>query len=404
MHDTPWSPTMPALTKAQQKQVQAAEDSFNRTYSAQYKNERWEGSLRPALLAPTRYAVLINRYEADSIPSTFAESDTADLQLIGFPPASGTTTSGLAPETGKISRLISYQRTKTAETAESSTAEAPFPAPQAVSGQGTASPSLMTHWNLDAASLLAVSILNPQPGDRVLDLCAAPGGKSLSLAQLLRPSDFDHAAPSLNGGCLHSNEIDNARNKRLAANLQSYLPAPLFKNGEVKVLKSDGTEQNAAQSLPLGLGGYDKVLVDAPCSSERHVLHAHSKARQGGRVADEMASWRSGQSKKTAKIQAAILMTALRAVKLGGRVLYATCSLSDEENDSVIEKGQELVAKERKKYGTRWDVAVKSGDLAGKGVEEWAESTKHGWIVLPDHPRGGRWGPLFFAVLEKVAA
>ncbi|ETS83174.1 hypothetical protein PFICI_05050 [Pestalotiopsis fici W106-1] len=394
---------MPALTKAQQKQIQAAEESFNRTYANQYSDERWQNSLRPALLAPTRYAVLINRYEADGIPSTFTENDTRDLQRVSFPLDLGSAASEhseVVSSGDDQTRLIAYQRASTAETAESSISEAPFPPPHSVSGS---SPHLMTHWNLDAASLLAVSILNPTPGDKVLDLCAAPGGKSLSLAQLLRPANFDPAAPSLGGGCLHSNEIDNARNKRLAANLQSYLPASFFKSGEVKVLKLDGTEQNAAQSLPLGLGGYDKVLLDAPCSSERHVLHAHHKARQGGRVADEMASWRSGQSKKTAKIQAAILMTALRAVKVGGTVLYATCSLSSDENDDVIEKAKELVAKEKKKYAIRWDMSVRSGDLMSKGVEQWAESTKNGWIALPDHPSGGRWGPLFFAVLQKVA-
>ncbi|KAH6659603.1 S-adenosyl-L-methionine-dependent methyltransferase [Truncatella angustata] len=388
---------MPALTKAQLKQVQAVEDSFNRTYTSQYGVERWEGSLRHALTAPTRYAVLINRYESDNIPSTFTENDMNDLQLINFETGDDFITPGSEP------RLISYQRSITAETSESSASEAPFPAPQAISSKETTTP-LMTHWNLDAASLLAVSILAPKPGDKVLDLCAAPGGKSLAAAQLLRPSNFDPAAPSLLGGCLHSNEIDNARNKRLASNLQSYLPAQFFNTGEVKVLKLDATSPNAAQSLPLGTGGYDKVLLDAPCSSERHVLHAHSKAKRGGRVADEMASWRSGQSKKIAKIQAAILMTALRAVKIGGKVLYATCSLSNEENDAVIEKGIELVAKEQKKYGTRWNVAVRRGDLAGYGLEEWAECTRHGWIVLPDHPSRGRWGPLFFAVLEKVAA
>lgn len=393
---------MPALTKAQQKQIQAAEDSFNRTNAVQYGDERWENSLRPALMSPTRYAVLINGYETNGIPSTFNENDTTGLELIEFPQSSGTVTDSNSQSNGS-SCLVSYQRKKTAETAESSVAESSFPTPQVATGKDVSSSSLMTHWNLDAASLLAVSVLNPQPSDKVLDLCAAPGGKSIALAQLLRPSTFDHTTPSLDGGCLHSNEIDNTRNKRLTANLQLYLPAPLFQTGEIKVLKMDGTEQNAAQSLPLGLGGYDKVLVDAPCSSERHVIHAHSKARQGGRVADEMASWRSGQSKKAAKIQAALLMTALRAVKVGGKVLYATCSLSNEENDSVIEKSKELVAKERKKYGVRWDVSVESSGLSGNGIEQWAESTKHGWIVLPDHPSAGRWGPLFFAVLKKVA-
>ncbi|CAJ2504815.1 Uu.00g122090.m01.CDS01 [Anthostomella pinea] len=373
---------MPALTKAQRKQVEAAEEAFNRTYAVQFDQERWQQTLYPALMAPTRYATLINRYATPGRPDVFTEDENKAMETVNLP--------GRTDQSSERS-FVSYQWC----TAE---ADKTFPPPQA-----DPSTRLMTHWNLDAASLLAVHILGPKPGDKLLDFCAAPGGKSVALAQMLRPEGFDGASPSLAGGCLHSNELNNARNKRLTSNLQSYLPEALFKTGEVKVLKLDGTEASAAQSLSLGPGGYDKVLLDAPCSSERHVIHANAKARQGGRVADEMASWRSGQSKKMAKTQAALLMTALKAVRVGGSVLYATCSLSNEENDGVVEKGIELVGKERKKFGIRWNLAVRSGDLAGRGLEQWAEATKHGWMVLPDHPSGGKWGPLFFALLEKVA-
>lgn len=377
---------MPPLTKAQRKQAQAAEDSFNRTYALQYGEERWQQTLYPALAAPTRYAFLVNHYATASIPKVLSEDEVQRLQLIPLPKQE-------EQSEQTLDRLASYQW-RTVEN------EVPFPQPQIDPATG-----LMTHWNLDAASLLAVTILDPKPWDKVLDLCAAPGGKSVALSQLLQPPDFNASSPSLAGGCLHSNEVNNARNKRLASNLQTYLPGPLFKSGEVKVLKLDGTDANAAiQSLPLGSGGYDKVLLDAPCSSERHVIHAHAKAKQGGRVVDEMASWRSGHSKKMAKTQAALLMTALKAVRVGGSVLYATCSLSNEENDGVIEKGIELVQKDKKKLGIKWDITVRSATLAGKGLDQWAEPTRHGWIALPDHPGGGKWGPLFFALLEKVAA
>lgn len=372
---------MPPLTKAERKQAQAAEDSFSRTYALQYGNERWQQTLYPALAAPTRYAILVNRYATPSMPKVFSEDEVEKLQPIPL------------PQHHQPSHQLAAYQWSTPE------AEAPFPQPQTDPTTG-----LMTHWNLDAASLLAVTIMGPQPGDKVLDLCAAPGGKSVAISQFLRPAGLDASSPSLAGGCLHSNEVNNARNKRLASNLQTYLPEPLFKNGDVKVLKLDGTDIAIIQNLPLGPGGYDKVLLDAPCSSERHVIHAHTKAKQGGRVADEMASWRSGHSKKMAKTQAALLMTALRAVRVGGSVLYATCSLSNEENDGVIEKAIELIQKERKKLGIKWDIAVRSGTLASMGLAQWAEPTKHGWIVLPDHPGEGKWGPLFFALLEKIAA
>ncbi|KAI1263272.1 S-adenosyl-L-methionine-dependent methyltransferase [Xylariaceae sp. FL1019] len=371
---------MPGLTKAQKKQAQAAEDSFNRTYAVQYGEGRWQSSLYPALAAGTRYAALINGFAAKSVDEVITEDRIAKLQNISFPHSTPDPTS-----------LMSYQWSAIEDI------EATFPQPQTDSSSG-----LMSHWNLDAASLLAVTILGPKPGTKVLDLCAAPGGKSVALAQCIRPENYDRTLPSLGGGCLHSNELNNGRNKRLTSNLQSYLPEPLFKSGDVKILKFDGTEAFTTQTLSLGPGGYDKVLLDAPCSSERHVIHAHVKATKSGRIADEMASWRSGQSKKMAKTQAALLLTALKAVRVGGQVLYATCSLSNEENDGVIEKGMELVQKEQKKFGIKWKLAVCSADLAEKGLADWAEPTRHGWLVLPDHPSGGKWGPLFFALLEKV--
>lgn len=87
--------------------------------------------------------------------------------------------------------------------------------------------------------------------------------------------------------------------------------------------------------------------------------------------------------------------------------MYATCSLETGENDGVVEKALAWAGKEVKK-GARWTVKV--GFKAGEGdarLEEeleakWAERTKYGWIVLPDHPSGGRWGPLFFCLLTKV--
>ncbi|KAF2723505.1 S-adenosyl-L-methionine-dependent methyltransferase [Polychaeton citri CBS 116435] len=382
---------MPALTKAAQKQAQAAEDSFNRTYATQYGNERWSNSLYPALAAPTRYAALVNQYAAtESLPEFLTKlcltnsvaGALSGLEIVDLP-------SNNKDQDSK--RMVTYQAKLSHEGAASPPTEVQFPAPQVAHHKNPAL-RLMTHWNLDAASLLAVHLLSPQPGDKVLDLCAAPGGKSITMAQLLRSPTSTPEKPSLGNGCLHSNELDNTRNKRLAANLAEYLPASLFKTGALKVMKSDASQLDAVTTFPLGPGGYDKVLVDAPCSSERHIIHAHVKARRSGRVADEMATWRPGGSKKLAKIQAALLFTALKAARMDGMVLYATCSLSTEENDGVVEKVLQTVEKERKKGTIDWAIIR---------WEDWAERTKHGWIVLPDHANGYLWGPLYFTLLRK---
>jgi len=112
-----------------------------------------------------------------------------------------------------------------------------------------------------------------------------------------------------------------------------------------------------------------------------------------------------------AKTQLALLLTALAAVKVGGRVVYSTCSVSSEENDGVVEKMLVQVGKERGKGVVAWGVRVELGrEETGKGGNEWvgldecSEETRFGRIVVPDHPGGGGWGPLYFSVLTKVGA
>lgn len=116
--------------------------------------------------------------------------------------------------------------------------------------------------------------------------------------------------------------------------------------------------------------------MDAPCSSDRHVLHDPA----------EMATWSAPRSKINAKRQLDILVSALKAVRIGGTVVYATCALNQTENDDVIEKAQK-----RSK-------SLFSVDTSKK----WpiGEATKFGWIVLPDSGGQG-WGPLYFAVLKR---
>ena len=396
------------MTKTHRKAATSSVDAFDRHYAAIWGEERWQNSLRPALEQPTRYACLLNRYvplEASkqriSHPST--EEVPIELPRIG--------TDGAVAMSSNV--VLRY--TKPTESVPATPSSEPFPAPVPVAGQ------LHSHWNLDAASVLAAHMLNVQQGDNVLDLCAAPGGKSISLAQNIwshHHADGSVARSkalqqkSLQSGTLHSNEADAPRQRRLAENLRGYLPKTLFDAQRVSTLRVDGTSPKAHYELvvktPDGTVNYDKVLIDAPCSSERHIIHAHANAKLGGREAPEMANWRPGSSKRLAETQLKLLMTGLRVAKVGATILYATCSIEPTENDGVIEKMLLQVEKERKK-GIKWSVKVGFGageeaaTLEAELEKNWAERTKHGWIVLPDHPSGGRWGPLFFAVLTKVA-
>jgi 16S rRNA C967 or C1407 C5-methylase (RsmB/RsmF family) len=308
-------------TKAELKRSTQAATAFHNFYSSIWGAERWEGTLLPALLAPTHHAVL---------PNTFADDPSVAEHLNGTP----------------VSTLPCLQTDN----------DIFVPPRKTPSG-------LLSHYNLDAASVLAVKLLDVQPEHHVLDLCAAPGGKSVCIAQH-RPA------------ALHSNELDTSRNKRLAANLKAYLP-PDF---NMKVLKLDGTDKRA--SFPLR--EYDRILVDAPCSSERHILHKHAAKS----TAEEMMNWKGSHTKTLAKTQVALLLAALRLLKPGGRIVYATCSLSTEENDGVIERCQQKVNFEISEDDAR---------------DAMSEKTRFGRIVLPDHNNGGRWGPLYFCVITKPA-
>lgn len=410
-------------TKADRKHLDATVTAFHIHYasSANWGDERWHGSLYPSLTKPTRYSALRNQYVSSSgFDKALSPVPAEGLQPLQLPRLPSDTA-----EDNKTSKpqIILYVRTapesvpsgeeqqvdKRPKTHQDDTFL--FPAPQTVPSPSSPDKDLMSHWNMDAASALSAHMLDIQPNDRVLDLCAAPGGKSVALAQLIFPHLHAEcpAPPPATLGCLHSNELDHTRNKRLGANLRSYLPASLFESKAVRVLRLDGADGRAVTQLPLGAGGYDRVLLDAPCSSERHIIHAHIKAAAGGRIADEMARWRRGGSKTLAKLQADLLMTALRAVKVGGRVVYSTCSIETAENDGVIEKMLAAVEKDRKKFGLAWKVQFELGSLVKKtgevdvSMERLTEETKYGRIAVPDHEGGGRWGPLYFCVITKAA-
>ncbi|XP_068963303.1 tRNA (cytosine(34)-C(5))-methyltransferase, mitochondrial [Petaurus breviceps papuanus] len=112
---------------------------------------------------------------------------------------------------------------------------------------------LKGYYLLNAASLLPVLALELQNGERILDMCAAPGGKSIALLQCANPAYF------------HCNEYDSGRSRWLKQTLESFIPRPL--TNIIKVSELDGREIGDTQPEM-----FDKVLVDAPCSNDRSWL------------------------------------------------------------------------------------------------------------------------------------
>lgn len=375
-------------SKTQRKHAQAAADAFDAHFAHEYGAERW-GTLRQELARPTEYAALVNAYapagEVDRSLLSAAPSDAYSLFRLPALHAAGA-----SPPT-RLLCLTPRARTDGA---------LPFPAAHPANADN-AEARLHTHWSLDAASVLAAHMLDVRPGNAVLDLCAAPGGKSIVLAQRLWPERYADRPAAAHAGAgasvLHANEVDAPRNKRLASNLRSYLPPSLFRSGNVEVLRIDGAAPRAAHMLPFGEEGYDRVLLDAPCSSERHVIHAHVKAQQAGQVAPEMSAWKPNGSRSMAKLQLALLRNAWAAVKPGGQVLYATCSLSGAENDGVVSSFLERSTSDTP--GVHAEIVWDASD--DPVLNATCERTRYGRFALPDRERSP-WGPLYFCVLRKV--
>ena len=160
-------------------------------------------------------------------------------------------------------------------------------------------------WSVqDEAAMVASELMAPQPGERILDLCAAPGGKSTHLAELSRDQAVIFAC-------------DVARNRlqRIAENAGRLQLDSL----RAVLIGKDGS------GIPDG--PFDAVLVDVPCSNTG-VLNRRPEAR-----------WRCTEQslRELALLQHDLLRIACERVSPGGRVVYSTCSLEPEENRSVVD-------------------------------------------------------------------
>lgn len=158
----------------------------------------------------------------------------------------------------------------------------------------------------EPSAMSAVTMLGVKKGDKVLDLCAAPGSKTTQIAQ------------SLNGtGLLWSNEIVRSRANILLQNLE--------RCGVRNAVVSSNSPENLCPAL---MGFFDKILVDAPCSGEG--MFRKDK--------DALSEWSPEHVLSCANRQLHILNSAKVALKAGGEMVYSTCTFSKEENEGVVEK------------------------------------------------------------------
>ncbi len=225
----------------------------------------------------------------------------------------------------------------------------------------------------EEASLLPVELLDPRPGERVLDLCAAPGGKTARIAVALG-----------NRGTVVANDVDWRRLVTMGRTLQRLGIA------NVALTACDGA------AFPESGGLFDRVLADVPCTCEGT-----------SRKNPEVLGWGGeGQRARTSGVQRGILARAVRLCRPGGRIVYSTCTYAPEENEAVVDDvlraagpgTLRLVEARRSVLGRGFCAAPGLGGWHGRSFDPALARALRVWPHV--HDTGG----FFVAVLEKLGA
>ncbi|XP_011883365.1 PREDICTED: 5-methylcytosine rRNA methyltransferase NSUN4 isoform X2 [Vollenhovia emeryi] len=241
-----------------------------------------------------------------------------------------------------------------------------FPSPK------KGSTGVLDYYLLDGASVLPVLALDMQPGDVVLDMCAAPGGKTLSILQTLMPHT------------LVANDIQKSRVNRIHKIIDEYVAGIGQWEDRLFVTERDARFIDDKDM-------FNKILVDVPCTTDRHVLHSEEN--------NIFKSQRVRERLKIPELQAAILTNALKIISVGGTVVYSTCSLSPIQNDGVVgmalkkaweETNSIMIVKDMSKALNPLRCLYRFGNFG----------LKYGHIAIP--ALSNNWGPMYFCKIVRT--
>ncbi len=160
------------------------------------------------------------------------------------------------------------------------------------------------------SSMIAPLVLAPKPGERVLDLCAAPGSKTTQMAQMMK-----------NSGAITAVDVVHSRYfklKTVCALIGAKIVKPVCVDGRKYRIDNDKFREEP----------FDRILVDAPCSSEG-MFDANDP--------ETTAYWSPRKIDEMSKKQRGLLLSASRLLKRGGTMVYSTCSFAPEENEITVD-------------------------------------------------------------------
>uniref|UniRef100_A0A1I8NEZ8 NOL1/NOP2/Sun domain family member 4 n=1 Tax=Musca domestica TaxID=7370 RepID=A0A1I8NEZ8_MUSDO len=235
---------------------------------------------------------------------------------------------------------------------------------------------VLSHYLMDGASILPPLLLNVKPGERVLDACAAPGGKSLLMLQTLYPEQ------------LVCNDVMESRVNRIRKVMKEYL----FDFDE-RWLGQQRLILNQCDARNLDdYGSYDKILIDVPCTNDRHSLMENdNNIFKPTRVKERL---------RIPELQAGILANCMRLLKPGGSLMYSTCSLSPVQNDGVVHMALQKAFNDDGLTFIVKDLSYLTQLFSDIYRFEYPKSLKYGQMVLPYLP--ANFGPMYFSKITRT--
>ena len=219
------------------------------------------------------------------------------------------------------------------------------------------------------SSMIPPLILEPQPGERILDLTAAPGSKTTQMAAMMG-----------NSGEIIANDVSPIRLFKLTANLRMQGVSNTFtRRGPGEYFWKKGPEY------------YDRVLIDAPCTMEGRIYCGDPKTYQ---------DWSEQKIRDLSVRQQHLLRSAVTCCKVGGVIVYSTCTLAPEENEGVLNW---LLERER---GTIQIETIQLPGIQGEpGITSWQDQqydpeVKNALRILPSSTMEG----FFVAKIRKIGS
>ena len=220
--------------------------------------------------------------------------------------------------------------------------------------------NLIRPYYLDYASIQAAKAMPELNEGTCLDMCAAPGGKTLVLLSKMNERVQ-----------ITANEISGSRRNRLIKVLNEHL----IEKDKSRITVSG---YDACKMPRYNRDAYDRILLDAPCSSERHIIQNEKYLKQ----------WSDARINNLAQRQWALLFAAFLLLKPKGFLLYSTCALSKFENDCAV-----------KRLSEKYNDAIRICKLEREYEPPLAEKTEYGYLFLPDTAEGA--GPMYFSLIQK---